>query len=77
MNKMVAVFTGIREILVTYPALSAALVNVAVVVLSYFGLHITGPNLIYIAGVVTTLFGVIVHSNVTPIAKLKDPGESK
>jgi hypothetical protein len=58
-----------RALFREYPALSAAAVNIAVVVLAYFGLAITGPELIFVVGAVTALCGVLVHRNVTPAAK--------
>lgn len=61
---------NVWKILKCYPALSAALVNVGVVLLSYFGFHVSGDQLIYIAGLAAALLGVVVHSNVTPVAKL-------
>ena len=62
----------ISELLKTYPAISAALVNIAVIACAYFGLHVTGDQIVFVAGVVTALLGVLVHSHVTPTAKKPD-----
>lgn len=64
---------SVKQLPATYPALSAALVNIAVIVAAYFGLPLTGAELVYLVGVVTTLFGVIVHSNVVPLIKANAP----
>jgi hypothetical protein len=71
MSKFIRVLTCVKGILKTYPALSAAVVNVGVALLSYFGLHVTGDELIYIVGLVTALLGLVVHSNVTPLARIE------
>jgi len=70
MNKLTAAFAAVSKILATYPALSAALVNIGVIAAAYFGLPLTGAELVYLVGVVTTLLGVVVHSNVVPLVKL-------
>lgn len=71
MNKLATSLALIPHLLSTYPALSSALLNIGVSVAAYYGLNISGPDLLYMMGVVTTLFGAVVHSNVTPLAKLK------
>jgi membrane protein YdbS with pleckstrin-like domain len=70
MNRLAQIGPAVVNILRTYPALSAALLNIAVVCAGYFGLHVTGDQLIYVGGVVTVLFGTLVHMGVIPIAKL-------
>lgn len=69
MNKLTGLVVGIKDLLKTYPALSAALVNFGVFVAGYFGLHITAEQLLMYVGVADVLFGLIVHSNVIPVAK--------
>jgi len=69
-NKLVAAFATVSKILATYPAISAALVNVGVIVAAYFGLPLTGAEIVYLVSVVTTLLGVVVHSNVVPLVRL-------
>lgn len=56
-----------------YPAMSAALLNVGVMLAGYLGLHITPDQLVYYIGVSMVLFGAIVHSNVKPLAKIDPP----
>lgn len=70
---MTKLLSAISQVLRMYPALSAAAVNIAVTAAAYAGLHITGEQLIYVMGAVTALFGMLVHSNVTPVAKLAGP----
>lgn len=70
MTKLVSALASIQKLLKDYPALSAALVNVGVVLAAYFGLHITADQLVGFVAVANVLFGIIVHSNVTPVNKL-------
>src|ERR1700755_711168 len=60
------------DIVRTNPAMTAAFVNIGVVLLSYFGLHVTGDQLIWIITLAAGLLGVVVRSNVTPVSKLKN-----
>ena len=69
MSKVAAFFAGIGKVLSVYPAASASLLNFGVVLAAFFGLHVTGDQLMYVVGVVTVLFGSVVHSNVTPLAR--------
>jgi len=73
MTKLASALSAIQTFLKTYPAISAALVNIAVVACAYFGLHVTGEQIVYIAGIVAALLGVLVHSHVTPTAKTRPP----
>ena len=65
-----AVVNSLKTLLKTYPAISAALVNFGVFAAGYFGLHVTPAQLVAFAGILDALFGVIVHSNVTPVSKI-------
>ena len=70
--KLVAVLAAVQTFLKTYPAISAALINIAVVACAYFGLNVTGDQIVFVAGIVAALLGVLVHSHVTPVAKKPD-----
>jgi len=70
MIKLMKFLTAFKELLKTYPALSAALVNFGVFVAGYFGLHITASQLVMYVGVADVLFGLVVHSNVVPLNKV-------
>ena len=72
MATVAVTLAAIKNLLKTYPALSAALVNVGVVAAGYFGLHVTPVQLVSFAGVLDVLFGMIVHSNVIPVAKTEN-----
>jgi hypothetical protein len=61
---------NLATVLRTYPAISAALASVANVALCYFGLKITGEQLVGVVSVVTFVLGMVTHSNVTPLARL-------
>ena len=77
MTKLATALAFIPHVLSAYPALSAALVNIAVVIAAYCGLHITGQELIYMVGVVTALSGAVVHSNVTPLGPARAAAKAK
>ena len=72
MSKGMAVIVAVKNLLKTYPAISAALINFGVFAAGYFGLHITADQLVAAVGVLDVLFGVIVHSNVIPVAKTEN-----
>lgn len=63
--------SAVMNYLKTYPALAAALANLGVFAAGYLGLHITAGQLVMYVGVANVLLGALVHSNVTPIVKLK------
>lgn len=65
-----AAITAVATLVKNNPVLSAALVNFAVFVGGYFGLHVTGVELIYYVGVITTVLGVLSRALVVPTAKL-------
>jgi uncharacterized membrane protein len=69
MANLTRVYQAVKDVLRKYPALSAALLNIAVAVIGYFGLKLTSDQLVYLVSVATALFGVLVHMNVTPVAK--------
>jgi hypothetical protein len=68
---MTKLFSAITQVLRMYPAISAAVLNAGVAVAAYAGFHITGEQLIYVISAASVLFGLLVHSNVTPVAKIK------
>jgi hypothetical protein len=72
MNKFVELAKRLGLALKTYPAMSAALANVGVMLAGYLGLHITPAQLVYYIGVSMVLFGIIVHSNVKPLIKAEE-----
>jgi len=74
MKTLVSIFSVVSTILATYPAISTALVSLGVVIAAFFGMNITGDQLIYVVGVVTTLAGLLVHSNVMPMIRARVTG---
>jgi hypothetical protein len=70
---MMAKLTALVNVLRTYPAISAALVNFGVIAAAHFGIHATGAQLVADVGALDVLFGIIVHSNVVPLAKVAKP----
>ncbi len=73
LDVLVRLYATVRALLKQYPAASAALLNIAVAVCAFFGLAITGPQLVIVIGAVTAVLGALVHQNVTPVAKLNPP----
>lgn len=76
MTRLAAIGTAAMRVLKTYPALSAALINFAVFAAGYFGLHITAEGLVAVVGALDMIAGAIVHSQVTPVAKINPPAAS-
>jgi hypothetical protein len=74
MGTLVSLFSTVSTILATYPAISTTLVSLGVVVAAFFGLNITGDQLIYVVGVVMTLAGLLIHSNVMPMIRARVTG---
>lgn len=70
MTNVVALLARVKAFIKKYPALGAALVNFGVFAAGYFGLNINGDVLVTVVGVLDALFGVAVHTQVTPVAKL-------
>ncbi|HEY5959975.1 MAG TPA: hypothetical protein VIV60_25655 [Polyangiaceae bacterium] len=75
MKTIKTVYLTFVKLLAREPALSASLLNVGVACLAYFGWHLSPEQLLAVVGVVTTLFGVIVRSNVKPLAKVEQSVE--
>lgn len=59
------------QLLKTYPALAAAVVNAGVIAAGWFGLHVSPADLVYYAGVTSVLLGLIVHMGVVPLTRAK------
>ena len=73
MNTFKRIGPAVVTMLATYPALTAALVNVGVAVAANFGFHVTPDQLVSYVAMASVFLGLIVHSNVTPLAKLQSP----
>jgi len=61
---------AIWGIITRYPAVSAGLVNIAVVVATRFGLHLTADQVVEVAGAAAAILGVLVHMGVIPVTKV-------
>jgi hypothetical protein len=61
---------AVWKLVARYPALSAGLANALIVIGSYLGFNLTTAQLTTVAGVVATVFGVLVHMGVIPITKV-------
>lgn len=75
LNVIVRAYAAVCEVLKREPAASAAVVNAAVVIAAYFGLHVTGNQLIYVVGIVAAFVGAYVRGRVTPVAEPTEAGK--
>ena len=73
MNKL-GVFNGavsaIWGIIAKYPAVSAGLVNIAVVIGAKVGLNLSATNVVEVAGAAAAILAVLVHMGVIPVTKV-------
>ena len=54
----------------TYPAVSMMIMNIVILLMAHFGLHVTPSQLTEIAVVAAGFVGVVVHNAVTPNVKV-------
>lgn len=66
LNVAVTVWRAVAK----YPALTAAVFQVIIIVAAKFGLHLTAAQLTSVAGVIAAGFGVLVHMGVIPVTKV-------
>ncbi len=64
------IYAATVQVLKTYPALSLMLINIAILLLAHFGLHVTPSQLTEIAVVAASIVGIVVHNSVTPNVKV-------
>ena len=73
MSKL-GVFNGaaiaIWNVIAKYPAVSAGLVNIAVVVGAKVGLNLSATTLVEVAGAAAAILAVLVHMGVIPVTKV-------
>jgi hypothetical protein len=73
MSKL-GVFNGaaiaIWNVIAKYPAVSAGLVNIAVVVGAKIGLNLSATTLVEVAGAAAAILAVLVHMGVIPVTKV-------
>ena len=63
--------SGLWKLVAHYPAATAAVANVIIVVAATFGLHLNATELATVASIVAAVFGALVHSGVVPLVKVK------
>jgi hypothetical protein len=68
--KLLNAGVGIWKLIARYPAVSAAIGNVLVVLGASLGLHFTVTQLTTTAAIVAGIFGVLVHAGVIPVTKV-------
>jgi anti-sigma factor RsiW len=71
MNKLYSAASGIYGLLLRYPAVSAALANIAVVMAATFGFHLTADQVVTTVSFTAALTGVLVHAGVIPMHKAR------
>lgn len=74
--KDVAIVAAIWRLVARYPAATAAVGNIIIVLATGFGLHLTGAELATFASVVAAVFGALVHANVIPLGTHKEAIEA-
>lgn len=68
--KILNAVVGIWTLIARYPAASAAIGNIVVVLAASFGLHFSVDQLAATAAIVAGVFGVLVHAGVIPVTKV-------
>lgn len=68
--KVVNVAIGIWPLIAKYPAVTAGLFNVLIIVGAHFGLHLTTDELTSLAGTLAAVTAVLVHAGVIPVTKV-------
>lgn len=69
--KAIRVLAYVGELLKTYPAMSAALLNVCVAIAAYFGFHLTAEQITGFFAFASIVMGMLVHSNVVPLTRVE------
>ena len=70
MMKLLNAAVSVWKLVARYPALSAGLSQVVILIAAQVGLSLTTTQLASIAGVVATIFAVLVHAGVIPVTKV-------
>src|SRR3954451_116532 len=68
--KALNVAVTVWKLVARYPALTAGVFQVIIIVGAKFGLHLTADQLASMAGVIAVVFGLLVHAGVIPVAKV-------
>ena len=68
--KVLGTVVTVWRLIARYPALSAGLFQVIILVGAQFGLHMTTAQLTSVAGTIAAIFGLLVHMGVIPVTKV-------
>lgn len=71
--KSLKLFVAVVNLLKTYPAISAGLVNIGVALGAHFGLKVSASQLVEIVSFTAALSAVVVHASVVPLKKIQSP----
>jgi hypothetical protein len=69
-QRILDIVTGLLR---NYPALSAALVNILVLLAAKYGLNVSAAELAVIGSGVAAILGLGVHQSVTPVVRVLPP----
>ena len=69
-GERVGLVAAVWSLIARYPAVSAGLFQIVVVLGAAFGLHLTTTQLASGASFIAALFGLLVHAGVIPITKV-------
>lgn len=61
---------AIWHVIARYPAVSAGLANVVIVIAAKFGLHLSANQVVETATATATILGILVHMGVIPVTKV-------
>ena len=70
-------FLAIVNLLKTYPAISAGLVNIAVALLAHYSFHVSATQIVELVSFTSALAAVVVHNSVTPNVRVATTTEAK
>lgn len=68
--KLISGVVTVWKLVAKYPAISAGLAQVAVLIGAQFGLHLTTGQLASFAGAIAGIFALLVHAGVIPVTKV-------
>jgi hypothetical protein len=74
MNTLTRVWEALKVVVKGYPALTAILLNVGVLLAAKLGFNLSPNELLVVVGMVNVFAGAYVHSQVSPTKKLTDLG---
>lgn len=63
---------AIWHVIARYPAVSAGLANIVIVIAAKFGLHLSANQVVETATAAAAILGILVHMGVIPVTKVQN-----